>query len=279
MSRFAAWFRLSRPRQWPKNLLVFAALVFSGNAGDLAKGAQAALAFCALTLVTAAVYGWNDALDVAADREHPAKRTRPVAAGAIGRGEAQALAAVWLAAGGALAWWVGRDYAAVLAVYAGLQCAYSLALKRVPLLDVAIIAAGFVLRAYGGAVAIGVVASGWLLGCTASLAAFLALAKRRQDAVAGRTAGRPTAYSVGGLDALLLAAVPATLGSYTAYAWAVHGAAFAAATLPFVLAGGARYLWLMRHRDAGAAPEEVLLTDWVTLASVTAWAAVCWAMV
>lgn len=273
------WFRLARPRQWPKNLLVFAALVFSGNAGDAALGGVAALAFVALTLVTAAVYALNDSLDVDLDRAHPGKAHRPVAAGQVGVGEARIVACVWLAAGGALAGVVGTGYLAVLGVYAALQLAYAFALKRVPVLDVAVIAAGFVLRAYGGAVAIGVEASGWLLGCTASLAAFLALAKRRQDTVAGHTAGRPTRYSVGGLDALLLGAVAATIGSYSAYAWSVHGGAFLAATVPLVLIGVGRYLWLMRHRDAGAAPEEVLLTDWVMWVAVGGWAGVCWGMV
>ena len=271
-----AWLALLRPRQWPKNLLVLAALVFSGAFVSAGAVGLALVALVAFVLASGAVYAWNDAADAEADRRHPAKRHRPVAAGRLSAAAARWIGAVCaglaLGIGASIAW----PLAGLLAIYLLANVGYSLWWKAVPLLDVLLVSGGFLLRAAGGAVAIGVVASPWLLTCTTFLALFLALVKRRQELVAvgpwERTA--LAGYSVALCDQLIAVAVSGTLVTYALYCTFVHGPWFLL-TGGFVLYGVARYLYLVHARAAGAAPEEVLLTDrplWIT---VVLWGATC----
>jgi 4-hydroxybenzoate polyprenyltransferase len=181
MSRIVAGIELLRPHQWVKNAFVLVGLLFgrAWNDGATVWAALAAtLAFC---LASGAVYAFNDARDAAQDRGHPDKRTRPVARGALSPAEAIAIAALVGAASLALAAWVSWRAAAIVAVYLGISAAYTLGLKRVPVLDVVVIAAGFMLRLLAGTLGIGIEPSRWLLACGFLLTLFLGFAKRRAE--------------------------------------------------------------------------------------------------
>ncbi|MBM3956847.1 MAG: UbiA family prenyltransferase [Gemmatimonadetes bacterium] len=193
--------RLARPGQWIKNLFVLAALVFSRKVADpAARGAAVAgalVALAAFCLASSAVYAFNDVLDRREDTRHPTKRRRPVAAGDLGVGTALAWSALLAAGALALASALPPRFLLVVAAYLVLTAAYALGLKRLAVLDVLVIAAGFVLRAYGGGAAIGVRVSPWLVLCTLTLALFLGFAKRQcERAALGEAAAgtRPLAW-------------------------------------------------------------------------------------
>ncbi len=275
--------RAARPVQWTKNAVVAAAFFFAlGDRAQQVTGRQgvfAALAALAFCLLASAVYLANDAVDIERDRRHPLKRRRPVAAGLVTRREALAAAGAAAAAGLALSAAVARPLLEVAAAYLALQTAYSLALKRIPLLDVGAIAAGFVLRALAGARAIDVPISRWLLLCAFLLALFLALCKRRHELTLARQAGagsRPVLarYRPWAIDLLIALAAAACVAAYAAYTlWpetvAKFGTRGMAATVPFVAFGIGRYLVLLYRKGEGGAPELLLLTDrptWMNLA-------------
>lgn len=267
--------RLVRPKQWTKNVVVLAALVFalgdpSQHVGrdSLLLALAAALVFC---LVSSGVYILNDVRDVDLDRAHPTKRLRPLASGALHAGPAIGLAAVLLAGGLAAAWRLDLQFLAVVGAYVVLQVLYTFGLKRVALVDIFIIALGFVLRALAGAVVIHVTISPWLLLCTLLLALFLALCKRRHELVVVQDGGGETRPSLRGYDARLLdILVPmigaATLVCYSLYTlwpdtvtkFGTHRLAF---TIPFVIFGLFRYLDLVYRHEQGGRPEQILLTD------------------
>lgn len=268
--------RLIRPRQWVKNGFVLLPLVFSGQWTDPAAVGAAALYAAAFTLAAAAVYCLNDVLDAEADRRHPRKRTRPVAAGEVRPAVALSLGLVAAVAGVGLAAAVSRPAAAVLGLYLVINLAYCLSWKHQPLLDVMTVAAGFLLRTIGGSLAVAAVPSPWLVTCTTFLALVLALAKRRQEVARGADPGCPARpvlahYPLPLLDQLITGMVPTTLLTYMLYAFTVHPPAFLA-TAVFVAYGLFRYLYLMHTREAGEQPEEVLLTDPPTLVNVGLWA-------
>jgi 4-hydroxybenzoate polyprenyltransferase len=245
-----------RPAQWSKNAFVLAGLVFSGKA--LEGGAQlrawaVAVAFC---LMSGAAYLLNDAADAEEDRHNPRTAGRPVARGdlapATARTAAVTVAAVALAIGALVNW----QSLATLGGFAVLQAAYSGGLKHVLFIDLMIIAGGFVLRAFAGLVAIDALISEWLLLCTGLLALFLGLAKRRAEAVALGGTARPRrpvleSYSVALLDELIAVVTPSVLVVYALYA--ITGAKAGSVmivTLPFVLYGIFRLLFLIHHRSA-----------------------------
>jgi len=191
--------RLARPGHWLKNGFVFAALVFARRVTDAGAVLKTVEAFAAFCLASSAVYALNDVADRAEDAQHPSKRGRPVASGAVGVGAAVVLGLVLAAGSAALAAHVGGALALVVAAYLVLMLAYTLGLKRVAILDVLIIASGFVLRAYAGGVAIQVEVSHWLLLCTLSLSLFLGFAKRESERVAlgeAASATRPLAWGL-----------------------------------------------------------------------------------
>ena len=182
-----------RPRQWSKNLLVFAGLVFAAKLGDAGRWAEALACFAAYCAVSSAAYLANDVRDREADRAHPVKRARPIARGELSPRAALMLSAALTLAAGAICAVLGPLSLALVAGFAALQAAYTLGLKHVVLIDVLAIAGLFVIRAAAGAAAVDVRISPWLLLCTALLALFLALAKRRGELVlvgAERTPGR-----------------------------------------------------------------------------------------
>jgi 4-hydroxybenzoate polyprenyltransferase len=266
-----------RPHQWTKNLLVFAGLVFSGSLDDPNRAAAAAVAFVAFCLLSSAAYLVNDVRDAPADRLHPTKRFRPVAAGELGSRTAYGMAAALAAAGLSLTGALGLGPLVFASAFGALQLAYTLRLKRFAVADAATIAALFVLRAAAGADAIGVRISGWLLACTALLALFLAFGKRRAElSGAGDEPGAGRAvlrrYSGRWLRRLVWATAGGSCIAYTAYATTGSDSAEMVFTVPFVVFGLGRYLYLAHRSDLGEEPDRVLLTDLPVLLTVVLWA-------
>jgi 4-hydroxybenzoate polyprenyltransferase len=266
-----------RPRQWIKNAFVLAGVVFAGKVTDPAALLAALAAFAAFCLVSGATYLFNDAADAETDRHNPRTATRPLARGDLAPRAALASAAGAAAAGIGLAALVNWQTLLTVLGYVVLQLAYSAGLKHVLLVDVTMIAAGFVLRALAGALAVGVVPSEWLLLCTALLALFLALAKRRGEAVAlgGKSSPhRPVLdrYSVSLLDDLIAVVTPATVVAYCCYAMFGAHSDWMLLTVPFVLYGVYRVLRIIRHRGAQVEePAVFALRDRPLLACVILW--------
>jgi 4-hydroxybenzoate polyprenyltransferase len=269
-----------RPRQWAKNLFVFAGLLFAQKLfTPLTVLAVAAFAvFCALS---GAMYLLNDVADREKDRLHPRKRERPIASGRLSvRGAVAAavvLLVVALAASVAISW----PFAGVAAAYATLLTLYSAWLKHFVIVDVLVVASGFVLRAVAGAVAIDVEISGWLLICTILLALFLALGKRRHEYLAlggGAATHRPilAEYSAGLLDQMIAVVTASTVTAYALYTMSPETVAkfhthLLPATLPFVLYGVFRYLYLLYRRELGGNPSELFLNDRPLLINTFLW--------
>jgi 4-hydroxybenzoate polyprenyltransferase len=267
----AAFVRLARPRQWTKNLLLFAALVFARKAHEPQALALAALAFASFCLASSSVYVINDLIDAERDRRHPVKRLRPIASGSVSRGAAGVVAALLTLAALLLALWIGPPFAATVAIYMGTTHFYSLVGKNVVILDTMLIAAGFVIRAVAGAVAIDVPYSSWFVLCTFFLATFLALCKRKAE-IATHDERAPGArpvlqgYSPSSLDGLIGMSAASLLLSYALYVIDITehaGARFhpLVLTFPFVMYGVFRYYLLVETHGAGETPEEVLLRD------------------
>jgi 4-hydroxybenzoate polyprenyltransferase len=267
-----------RPRQWLKNLLVFAGLVFAAKLGDAGRWLEAVAAFGAYCAVSSAAYLVNDLRDREDDRLHPVKRARPIARGELSPRRAVVLAAGLAAAALALAGLLGLVSVAFLLAFAGLQAAYSFSLKHVVLLDVLVIGSLFVIRAAAGAAAVDVRISPWLLLCTALLALFLALAKRRGELVlvgAQHTPGRPAleGYSLELVDQLVAIVAASTVIAYSLYTLTARDSKALLATVPFVIFGLFRYLLLVHRDDIGEEPEQVLLTDVPIILAVAGWIA------
>jgi 4-hydroxybenzoate polyprenyltransferase len=272
-----------RPRQWTKNLLLFAGIIFAAKLGDLSRWGEAFAAFAAYCAASSASYLVNDVRDAPHDRVHPVKRTRPIARGELSPRLAEGLAALLLLTAVLLVAPLGLASILLLGAFFVLQASYTLALKHVVLLDVMTIGALVVVRAAAGAAAVEVRISPWLLLCTALLALFLALAKRRGELVlvgAEATPGRPVleGYSLALVDQLVTVVAASTVISYCLYTFTARGSKAMMITIPFVLFGVFRYLLLMHRRDLGEEPEEVLLRDPPILLCIAGWA-VCAAVI
>ncbi len=281
-----------RPSQWTKNAVVLAALAFGyGDKSQhlalmpgLRLAVPAALLFC---LASSGVYLFNDLLDLKSDREHPAKRFRPVASGRVGTRLAAATGTLLLSVALAGAWLLATPFFYVLSAYVVLQGLYSLFLKHVALLDVFVIATGFVLRAIAGAEVFEnpeVPISPWLLLCTFLLAMFLALCKRRQEkgslesTASARQRLSLQKYDLQLLDQLIAAVSAAVVVAYSIYTlWpdtvAKFGSARLGFTIPIVMFGMFRYLDLLYRQDKGDRPEKLLLTDLPLLLTVLVYGA------
>jgi 4-hydroxybenzoate polyprenyltransferase len=273
----AAWVAL-RPRQWTKNLLLFAGIVFAAKLGDGWRWLDAIAAFTAYCAASSAAYLVNDVRDAPHDRVHPVKRARPIARGEVTPRVAYVLASVLSAVAVALVAPLGLVSLAFLAGFVALQAAYTLSLKHVVLIDVMTISGLFVVRAAAGAAAVHVRISPWLLLCTALLALFLALAKRRGELVlvgAEATPGRPVleAYSLALVDQLVSVVAASTVITYSLYTFTARDSKAMMVTIPFVVFGVFRYLLLVHRQDLGEEPEEVLLRDVPILVCMAAWAA------
>jgi len=261
-----------RPRQWSKNLLLFAGLVFAAKLGDAIRWLEATGAFAAYCAASSAAYLVNDVRDVEQDRAHPLKRLRPIARGELSPRAALALSGLLTLLAFALVAPLGPISVLFLSTFLLLQGGYSLGLKHVVLLDVFVIAALFVLRSAAGAEAVDVRISPWLLLVTALLALFLALAKRRSELVLPGSS-RPVldGYSLALVDQLIAVTVACTIAAYAIYTFTAHSAAMMA-TIPFVVFGLFRYLLLVHRDDLGEEPENVLLTDRPLVTAVVLWA-------
>jgi len=281
-----------RPRQWTKNLIVFAAPLFSLSlsVSTLLGGLLAFGLFCC---ASSSFYLINDIADVESDRKHPVKCKRPIAAGLISVPVAIAMAVVLLGGSLLIAWLFDRGLGIVITCYALLQVAYNLKLKHTVILDVVAIATGFVLRAYGGAAATNVVLSSWFLLCTGMLALFLGIEKRKAELRLAELKGGTVRAVLGRYSQALLGRMENTVttGAILTYAiWSsgpnVNGAttAWMMLTLPFVIYGIFRYQLLSdpqeiaRRADLGSEkggrterPEEILLTDQPILLTVIGW--------
>ncbi len=277
----ASLFLALRPAQWTKNLVVFAALIFGERLFDGTAAFRAALAFLAFCGLSGVVYLVNDVIDREADRQHPLKRLRPVAAGHLSPALALGAAVVLTALSLGVSAWLGTAFLLHAGAYLLLQVAYSLGLKRQVILDVLAIAMGFVLRASAGGAAVGVHVSQWLLLCTILLALFLALAKRRHEiTLLGEGAlthrailGEYTPYLV---DQMMAVVTASTLMGYAFYAVSPDtaerfGTPWLGLTIPFPLYGIFRYLYLVHRRSQGGSPTELLLADRPLLVCVALW--------
>jgi 4-hydroxybenzoate polyprenyltransferase len=265
-----------RLRQWPKNLLVFAGIVFAAKLGDAVRWGEALAAFGAYCSLSSSAYLVNDVRDREHDRLHPVKRERPVARGELSVGTALGLAALLGGAALAVTGWLGLPSLGLALGFAGLQLAYSFGVKHVVLVDVLAIGGLFVIRAAAGAEAVDVRISPWLLLCTALLALFLALAKRRGELVlvgARETPGRPVleGYSLELVDQLVSVVAASTVIAYALYTFTAHTQAMML-TIPFVVFGVFRYLLLVHRHDIGEEPEQVLMKDVPILACIALWA-------
>lgn len=281
-----------RPAQWAKNAVVAVPVFFAlwdhaqSRPDILTRLGAVALAVAAFCAAASAVYTLNDLCDAAQDRLHPEKRRRPIAAGELKPAPAVALLLALSATAAVLASFVNPGFAALLGAYAVLQLLYSLGLKRVGLLDVFLIAFGFVLRAVAGAAAAEVVVSPWLLLCTFLLALFLALCKRRHEKSHLARGGEDhraalQQYDLRALDQFIgIAATSAivcyaiyTLSSETVAKFGTRGLCF---TVPFVVFGVFRYLDLLYRHAEGGKPEKVLLTDGPMILTVVGYALAAW---
>lgn len=279
----------ARPKQWTKNLIIFFALFFTVNESwgldepgvALTWVAKTALAFVIFSALSAAVYLVNDIFDVENDRQHPKKRARPIPSGEL------AIPVAWVAAAGLTVLGLGVSFMLeslfgwVALGYVLLMLAYSVVLKRLVLLDVFAISGGFVLRAVAGAAVLQVPISPWLYTCTGLGALFIALSKRRSElSLAGDDAGRQRdtlgKYSTSLLDQFIAIVAPSTLLAYTLYTFTAPNLPENHAmmlTIPFVVYGLFRYIFLVHAKDLGESPEDLLITDLPLIASIVLWLA------
>jgi 4-hydroxybenzoate polyprenyltransferase len=271
-----------RPEQWTKNLLVFAGIMFGGRLLDVTAIWSAVAAFAVFCALSSAVYIFNDLADREADRQHPLKSMRPIAAGDLSATTA-AFAGVALAGAAlAAATIMNPQLGLAAAAYLVLLLLYSAALKHFVIVDVLVISGGFVLRAAAGAVAVNVPISHWLLVCTTLLALFLALSKRRHELTLlgdGAVGHRRILeeYSPYLLDQMIAVVTASTLVAYTLYTTDAETAARLGTTrlgltIPFVLYGIFRYLYLVHQKRGGGSPSTLLVTDRPLLACVALWA-------
>jgi len=272
---------LARPTQWIKNGVVLAALVFAGEASNLAKAEQAVLAMVIFCLLSSAVYAFNDLLDREKDRLHPLKKNRPIASGKVPVSVASAMIVVLMAVSLTGSWWLGRNFMIAAAAYLVLNGLYSIWLKNLVILDVMSIALGFVIRAFAGAVAINVPASKWLLVTTLFLALFLAFGKRRHELLLleeDATSHRKSLdrYSPYLLDQCIGVTTAAVVVMYMLYTFSEEvsqrlGTNDLYFTIPFVVYGIFRYLYLIHKEEKGGSPTRVLITDRPILLTVVLW--------
>jgi len=252
--------KLARPGQWLKNSVVLAALVFGGELGNTSQLEQALLAALIFCLLSSAVYTFNDLLDRKQDRQHPLKKD---------------------ALGLVAAWWLNQPFFVAAVVFVALNIIYSLFLKDIVIVDAMTVAIGFVLRAYAGALAIDVPASKWLLINTLLLALFLSFGKRRHELLlleTGATSHRKilSRYSPYLLDQCIGVTTASVVVMYMLYSFSTEvmeklGTHSLFLTIPFVIYGVFRYLYLIHKEEKGGSPTRVLITDLPILLTVTLW--------
>lgn len=259
-----------RPKQWTKNAVLLAPLLFAKSASEGGLVIKALVAVVAFSLLASGVYVVNDWVDREKDRLHPEKRRRPIAAGHLGAGSAVLLVVLCWSGAAGLGYWLGTSFLGVLGGYLLLQVLYTGGLKHMVLLDVMAIALGFILRVVAGAVSINVEVSNWLFLCTLLGALFLGFAKRRSELSSLEEASAHRAnladYTVPMLDQMMSIAAACTVLAYGLYSVSAETVARVGSdrlkfTVPCVVYGVFRYLFLVHKRGQGGAPEKVLLGD------------------
>lgn len=279
----------TRPKQWTKNVIIYFAFFLTiqdawdpqdlNDVGFLFG--KTTLAFVLFSIITGAVYLFNDIFDAEKDRQHPKKRSRPLASGQLPIPIAAGAASLLVIAGLALSFLLEPYFGVVSLIYLATMVAYTLLLKRLVLLDVMAISAGFVLRAAAGAVVIDVPISPWLYICTALGALLIALGKRRNELeLAGDDAGSQRDaledYSPRLLDQLIAIVAPSTLVAYILYTFTADNLPTNNAmmlTIPFVVYGLFRYLYLVHRKSLGENPEDILITDLPLILDILLWLA------
>jgi len=281
LKRLSGVVRTVRPHQWVKNVFVLAPIVFAKEMFAPFVLSRAASAFAVFCLLAGAVYAMNDIADRDADRAHPVKRSRPIAAGIVPLSWAYALSATLVV--GALGWSVtlGWAFLIVAVIYFAQNIWYSFQLKRVAYLDVGCIAAGFVLRVMGGGFATRIQVSNYLLLCTALLALFLGFGKRRHelaaaDANAGAQRSSLDSYSRRGLDLALGITAVLTIATYVAYTLDEHTREFFHShrlwlSTGFVVLGVWRFLHIVKNRPHAESPTQEMLHDGAFVGIVLGW--------
>lgn len=275
--------RLMRPHQWVKNSFVFTGLIFGHFWGDSALVVKVVAAAFAFSLVSSSVYVLNDLLDRKADAVHPKKCKRPLAAGRITVNAAVILGMLLLCAGLGFAWWVSPAAFAMIAGYGVLNIAYSVHLKNVVLIDVFIIAAGFMLRIMVGTLGVGIQPSQWLVLCGLMITLFLGFSKRRAEVL---TLGEDNAvhrkvlehYSPVLLDKMIGITASGVIMSYSLYTMSpdtirIHHTANLIYTVPFVIFGVFRYIYILHHQNKGTDTAHDIVRDPWLIGAVACWLA------
>lgn len=272
---------LMRPEQWVKNLIVFGALIFSRQFTDSQSVLHSFIAFGIFCVLSSAIYIVNDLQDRDSDRLHPTKKTRPLASGVISPGAARILAVSLILIGISTSFILPREFVAIAIIFVAFNILYSAVLKSYVIIDVMSIAVSFVLRAAGGSYAITVPTSPWLIACTFLLALFLGFGKRRHEllilkdqAIGHRAALKK--YSPYFLDQLIGVVTASTVVAYTFYTLSPEvseklGVRHLELTIPFVLYGIFRYLYLIHQEERGGSPTRLLLTDMPILINIVLW--------
>lgn len=270
-----------RPKQWTKNIFLFAGLIFSQNFFNLPLLLETILAFIIFCLLTGSVYILNDLTDLKDDRHHPVKSRRPIASGDLKLPQAILTLMILIPASLGLSYYLNISFFIVALSYFLLQIAYSFSLKRIIILDVFVIACGFVLRVIAGALVINAEISSWLIICTILLALFLGLSKRRHELVAigeGLSNNRKPMkeYSPYLLDQMISVVTAATVVAYALYTMSEEtierfSTKSLIYTIPFVLYGVFRYLYLIHQKGEGGNPENLLITDKPLMFNILCW--------
>jgi 4-hydroxybenzoate polyprenyltransferase len=275
-----------RPKQWVKNVFIFAPMIFSLHMFQAAFIKRSLLAFMLFSLITGGIYIFNDILDREKDRQHPEKKNRPIAAGRLPVASAGIFAAVMLAGVLALTAGINREFFYISLFYAILNILYSMILKSIVIIDIMVIALGFVLRLMVGGAVNQIVLYPWILVCTFLLAIFLALIKRRQELLKIQslhpeqlTRKTLKSYNISLLDQMISIATATTLISYIMYALSpdvqqkFHTTKLFY-TVPFVIFGIFRYLFLSYAKGEGESPSEIIYTDLPFTVNIILWVSV-----
>ena len=270
-----------RPHQWTKNFFIYAALIFSQNIFNLPLLVKTTIAFSAFCLISSALYIFNDLKDLAEDKLHPLKSKRPIASGKIKKSTAILMIVILGLLGFSSAFTLNKNYFIIILVYFLIQMAYSIKLKHIVILDVFVVALGFLIRVVAGGLAIEVSLSSWLLICTILLALFLALSKRRHELVLLEDEAsdhRPILeeYSPYLLDQMIAVVTASTVIAYCLYTISEEtvtkfGTKNLIFTVPFVLYGIFRYLYLIHQKSEGGSPEALLIKDKPLLIAIFLW--------
>lgn len=268
--------KLMRPKQWIKNLFVFAALIFSMNFLKPVYIAQALTCFIVFCMISSSIYILNDIIDIEKDRQHPKKKNRPLAKGTVSIKSASIVGSLLM--GGALvgSFFFNPKVGIVIGLYLLNNLLYSFKIKHIVIVDIISIAIGFILRVIAGALAIDVQVSAWLLVCTFFISLFLGIGKRRSEIIIlddNATDHRKNLkdYIPEFIDQITSIVIACTIMSYSLYTFTAYEHMYMMLTIPFVVYGILRYLYLIYTQDEGGSPTELVLTDKHIIIDVILW--------